>query len=86
MEERNSPAAKILVMLAIVLLPLLAYSGGYFWTSYKITALTPQLRSYRYRWQAAIFLPAAKVESYLSGSETTTGSLEESNEAFGLPP
>jgi hypothetical protein len=76
--DSKSPAAKILAMLVIVLLPLLAYVGGYFWCQKLPTSkVNAQVRCYRYRWQAAISFPAAKVETFLTGTETYVESTEE---------
>jgi hypothetical protein len=71
MTSRPSTAAPILAVLAIVLATLLAtYVGGYLWlgeyhawTSNSVPTDTSVIRLYDSRWQAALFKPAAAMES-----------------------
>ena len=78
MTSRSSTAAPILAVLAIVLVMLGAYVGGYFWLGRHICVLTPSwsvgdipkvrhTRIYRHELQATVFKPAAQIESFLSG-------------------
>jgi hypothetical protein len=83
MTSRNSTAAPILAALAIVLLPLLAYLGGYFWLGAREDYYTgrfgfpgdappdPKLvlieRTYQQEWLKTIYLPAGKVETWARG-------------------
>jgi hypothetical protein len=75
MTSRPSTAAPILAVLAIVLVTLGAYVGGYFWLGdYWATKEVKEVvfRDYRYQWQATIFQPAASVESWLTGKVVQT--------------
>jgi hypothetical protein len=78
MTSRPSTAAPILAVLALVLVTLGAYVGGYFWLAegymYFPYAVDPRnepailmARCYPHRWQCVLFLPAAEVESWLRG-------------------
>jgi hypothetical protein len=69
MTSRPSTAAPILAALAILLLPLAAYLGGYFWLGTRADrfhVLTSELaridRTYPQRWLAIIYQPAARAE------------------------
>ena len=65
----------VAVVLAVVLLPLAVYVGGYFATCTGIDRRFDwyaDFRYYRYEWQAWVFQPAAKVESLLTGQTTVT--------------
>jgi hypothetical protein len=77
MTSRFSSAAPILASLAIVLVTLGVYVGGYFWLGDEQLLLhsgggapvgTSTLqRTYRHRWQALVFAPAARVEAWWRG-------------------
>jgi hypothetical protein len=61
------------VVLAVVLVPLGVYVGGYFVTGEKLeTPSSSYYRIYPTRWQARIFWPAARVESVFTGDEIVT--------------
>ncbi len=70
------PIVTVLV-LAVIAVPLAVYFGGYFTlggigtvsTQYE----TKMCRFYPAQWQAALFRPAAQVESFLAGHEIKTG-------------
>ena len=69
MTSRPSTAAPILAVLAIVLVMLGAYVGGYFlagdyWEMGNVRFI---VRTYSNQWQAAAFQPAAWTESKFSG-------------------
>jgi hypothetical protein len=73
MTSRPSTAAPILAVLAIVLVMLGAYMGGYFWlgeyrtwTSARTNAVIIE-RRYSQEWQRGIYRPVAYVESHLFG-------------------
>jgi len=78
MTSRPSTAAPILAVLAIVL-PFALYVGGYFallegqtYLPYAVDPSEPPIlmdRCYPHRWQAILFKPAAKVESWVRGYE-----------------
>jgi hypothetical protein len=74
MTARPSTAAPILAVLAIGLVALGAYVGGYFWLGEYTwfqspgRALTIE-RAYSFQWQTILFSPAAKIESLLSGRD-----------------
>ena len=62
---RPSTAAPILAMLAIVLVTLGAYVGGYLWLgkTYDVGDQSPILiRSYPYRWQVVLFKPIGRLD------------------------
>lgn len=78
-EERKKadwPIVAVLV-LAVVLVPLAIYFGGYFAmggigtvsTQYE----TKMCRFYPAQWLADAFRPAARIESFLAGHEIKTG-------------
>ena len=80
MDEKRKNADWLVVValvLALVVLPLVVYFGGYFTlggvgtvsTQYE----TKMCRFYPAQWQAALFWPAAQVESFLAGHEIKTG-------------
>jgi hypothetical protein len=69
MTSRPSTAAPIMAVLAIGLVTLGAYVGGYFlvedyWEMGNVGVI---VRTYRHKWQAIVFQPAAWTESMLSG-------------------
>jgi hypothetical protein len=73
-------AAPIVAALALLLLPLGAvYVGGYYWlgfyypNSLVIGTRTISVRSFPYVWQQKLYVPAAKLESFLSKSEVQAG-------------
>jgi hypothetical protein len=63
----------VVVLMALVLIPLGAYVGGYYAAGekYELTFRQGRVyyRIYQTRWQARIFWPAAQVESVLTGAE-----------------
>jgi hypothetical protein len=70
MTSRPSTAAPILAVLAIVLVTLGAYVGGYFWLGHCRTTATSGAtdyvwRDYELQWVAELYRPAAKAESWL---------------------
>jgi len=71
MTSRPSTAAPILAVLAIVILPLGAYVGGYFalgkYVEWRTGAghLATVERNYPAAWLSTIYHPAAKVETWL---------------------
>jgi hypothetical protein len=80
MDEKRKNAdwlAVATLMLAVFVLPLAVYFGGYFTlggvgtvsTQYE----TKMCRFYSAQWQAALFRPAAQVESFFAGHEIKTG-------------
>jgi hypothetical protein len=73
MTSRPSTAAPILAALAIVLLPVLLYAGGYYAScQYEDDTLDGQpivVRGYRYAWQRSLFEPAAWLEQRLLGRD-----------------
>ena len=81
MTSRPSTAAPILAVLAIVLVMLGAYVGGYFWLGeFMLYTDLPERgerplgieRTYQYLWQKKVFQPAARVETYLRGLDVQT--------------
>ena len=69
---RPSTAAPILAVLAIGLVTLLAvYVASYALLSDRQTIGTGVVRFYSNDWAVAIFQPAARAESYLTGVEVT---------------
>jgi hypothetical protein len=64
------------LLLAVLLLPVAAYFGGYFALGGIGTLTTGHAtcmcRAYPAQWQADIFRPAAKVESFFTGQEVKT--------------
>ena len=63
----------VAALLALVLVPLGAYVGGYYAAGekYELTFRQGRVyyRIYKARWQARIFWPATHVESFLTGAE-----------------
>jgi hypothetical protein len=88
MTSRRFTAAPILAVLAIgvPLLLLGAYVGGYFWLGEWLHGGPVPMRYYRYRWQASVFMPAAKIESYLRASSINVTSQAEIDELIYSPP
>jgi hypothetical protein len=82
MTSRPATAAPILVALAIVLVLLSAYVGGYFWLGesedYPPFPGGPvvRLRVYDSQPWARLYEPAAKAETWLTGRDTSTGYAE----------
>jgi hypothetical protein len=87
-ERKKSGGCSAIVFAVIMLLPLVAYVSGCFLASQKYTAPDLQTRCYRYRWQSAIFSPAAKAESVFTGNKVVVTSAEEVVEELRpfLPP
>ena len=70
MTSRPSTAAPILAVLAVVLVTLGAYVGGYFWLGENRKLNSVQTtRVYRARWQGTVFGPIAWIEGKLSRRE-----------------
>lgn len=72
MTARPSTAAPILAALALLLLPLGAYVGGYhglseYGVGYGISSNGTTYRAYSAHWQCELFKPAAWIESRLWG-------------------
>ena len=66
MTARPSTAAPILAVLAIVLVTLGAYVGGYYRLGTKFTWPSKDVwRVYPHAWQARLFSPGAAIESWL---------------------
>jgi hypothetical protein len=81
-ERRKSfTAAPILAVLAVVLVTVGAYVAGYFWLGAVANVKTPAgpvaVRIFRYRWQAVIFTPAARVDSLVRRIAVEVSSNEE---------
>jgi len=82
MTSRPSTAAPILAALAVVLITLGAYVGGYFWLGeYDPTASVMYangieerltLRTYNHAGLATLFYPAAVAESLMTGTHVDT--------------
>ena len=60
-----------------LLLPLVAYVGGYFWLAQESSVGPSSDRVYRHDWQATAFKPAGCVESTLRGRKVRVRSLRE---------
>lgn len=64
------------LLLAVALLPAAAYFGGYFTLggigTLSTGSATYMCRVYSAQWQADIFRPAARVESFFTGQEVKT--------------
>ena len=73
MTSRPSIAAPILAIVAIVLMLLGFYVGGYCWFADYGTSPGYVLRLYRYAWLVPFYQPAALVESKLRGVEVELG-------------
>ena len=76
MTSRPSTAAPILAVLAVMLVTLAAYVGGYFWLG--DFQQFPEfdgaiLREYDYDWQVTLFWPASRVEEKLRRTEVVIG-------------
>jgi hypothetical protein len=80
MNSRPSTAAPILAVLAIVLLSLAGYVGGYFWFGEYGASPGYVLRLYRYEWLIPFYKPAAFIEEKLRGGKVEIG------HSTGLPP
>lgn len=63
------PVVAALVVAVLLLAALGGYVGGYLALSYRVDVEGDERlwRAYDYKWQAAVFTPAAKVESLLIG-------------------
>jgi hypothetical protein len=63
-----------MIVFALVVVPLVAYVGGYYWLPTQTDFGPPDcepvvMRFYWHRWQADVFQPAAKVEGWLTGGD-----------------
>jgi hypothetical protein len=58
----------------VLIAPLGAYLGGYLWLGERFD-LTPSafMKCYPYRWQEALFRPAAAMESWIRGIDVFGG-------------
>jgi hypothetical protein len=85
MTSRPSTAAPILAVLAVALVALGAYVGGYFWlgqlcqspitvTSWLNDESPELLRVYPHQWQALMFWPVARIETWVRGESVKTDS------------
>ena len=90
MTARPSTAAPILAVLAIVLVMLGMYVGGYFWLGTREQYVPVDnggreivLHDFPHQWEALAFQPAAQFESLLLGLEVESRSLD--NEQAELP-
>jgi hypothetical protein len=78
-EERKKADWTILaaLVLAVVVVPLAVYFGGYVAMGNTGTVSTKHeskmCRFYSTQWQADLFWPAAQVESFLAGHDIKTG-------------
>jgi hypothetical protein len=70
MTSRSSTAAPILAVLAVVLVTLGAYVGGYVWLGSYGSGSDAIVRVYAQDWQVSLFAPAARIESLITGRET----------------
>jgi hypothetical protein len=91
MTSRSSTAAPILAVLAVVLVTLAAYLGGYFWLGQYYYQATPagmpfKARIYRTNFECWLFDPLAKIESKLSGCDVLTNSFENFEITGGYTP
>jgi hypothetical protein len=76
MTSRPSPAAPILAALAVVLVTLGEYAGGYFWLGdfHEFPEFDGAvLRQYDYDWQVTLFWPASQIEERLRRAEVVIG-------------
>ena len=73
MTTRPSTVAPILAVLAVALVTLGAYVGGYLCLGQEMPYGAPGAtgigRVYHHHWQAQVFRPAAKIESLARGIE-----------------
>jgi hypothetical protein len=70
-EERKSSSAVVAFSLAVVLGAIAAaYAVGYFALPNYTNSATERFRGFRYEWQIAIYRPAARIESLVTGMET----------------
>ena len=87
MTSRPSTAAPILAVLAIVLAMLGAYVGGYFLVGYRIDWQPSGFaRSYPSRWIAVAFIPAARVEAWVTGESVDVYCCYETDDAIHHRP
>ena len=98
MTSRPSTAAPILAVLAIVLVTLGAYVGGYFWLGRHDSVLQGnygeavedfryvRLRIFPYRWLAVLYYPAVVIEAAVTGTDVRAYSEEDwQNEQATVP-
>ena len=93
---RPSTAAPILAMLAIVLVTLGAYLGGYFWLGERWELLnrdTPAVggveRRFGQQWLCTVFVPAAWIEEKVMGIPVVlrhASPEHQAEQAIGMPP
>lgn len=56
-----------LVVLALMLVPVVLYPLGYFWLAVTDANDRVIVRGYRSKWQATVYEPASRAESFLTG-------------------
>lgn len=72
-----------MMVFALVVVPMAAYLGGYYWLPETTVAYSPRQgirevdRVYRYSWQAAIFTPAGRVDEWLLGGDVQVYCLDD---------
>jgi hypothetical protein len=64
--------AATFVVAIIVLVPII-YFGAYFSTGTLVVGTKGEGRCFRYEWQARLFVPASRIESYLRQKEVGIG-------------
>ena len=69
MTSRPSSLPVIIAIAALLLVPLGAYLGGYFWLGVKLDRDDQTLRLYLREWQRTIYRPAARAESLMTGRQ-----------------
>ena len=72
MAERKTASWPIVaaLLVAVVLVPLALYVGGYFALSSKVEfAPNVYVRYFKPRWGATIYAPAAEIESHVTGGK-----------------
>lgn len=63
-----------LAVLALATVPIGAYVGGYFYLGDFASGIRPSgqllvVREYPYKWLGQLFMPAAKIEAWVGGTE-----------------
>jgi len=72
MEKTRTPASGPLIVVVLVIAMLAAYVSAYYLMGTVGSAGAQRLHVYPAQWQAILFTPAAKVESFLLGREVGT--------------
>lgn len=82
----SSPVTRLPVVVAVVLATAATYVATYCWLSVRVEGQRTNLagqtidfaeRIYRHHWQVALYAPAARVESVLTGQEVSVHHREE---------